>query len=329
MRMEQGDQHEDTNMLRRGRNSRLLSVLNESIMSPSRPSTFLLLSALLSVCSCATILNGENQKIFLSFDSSVKRITVNGNQAFGSVLVRRSEKPLRILLHTEDKTYYYAIEPHSSLAYWMDIPFTYGIAMFFEHDSPKRWSYPKSSTFRIRDSLPERWDHEPIPKGNIMLHTALPHANWFALDRQNGRASSGFWGGELGVKYFFAENSNISFVAGAATDFFLPVPAAVDIEGPWVSTYTLYVDVRAMHQTDDFQFGAGISGTNMGWSIRQDTSGRFTGDAQSLLGFSSIASYRVGKDAAIGVLYHPYLLRLDGGISPTYQHHIALVWTIR
>lgn len=287
--------------------------------------------------SCATILNNGAQKITITSDKKIKVVSVDSSlKVFGdrnSVYLERSMNPIKINLQVDTANKTILIKPHSSVAYWANIYFNYGIGMLVDKDNPKRYAYPKRFYLQQNDNDVIVRRFAPTLKRSIYWHIALPHANFFYLTTLDGyRSSGGFWGIESGLDYFYKDNRFISIYAGSATDFFVPVPAAVDIRGEYQSSSGIFVNARNNYRIGSFDLGYGASYSTLYWRKTNNTDSTFTPQTKSnsAIGLSFNSSFRFGELFQLGLLYQPYFIRIDNKVQADYQHQISieLIWKI-
>src|ERR1700750_1274772 len=83
--------------------------------------------------SCATILNSGAQKISITTDKIIKVLSVDSSLKISgdrnSFYVERSKDPVKINLRVDTIDQALPVKPHSSVAYWANIYFNYGIGM--------------------------------------------------------------------------------------------------------------------------------------------------------------------------------------------------------
>lgn len=295
----------------------------------------ILLGLLLS--SCATILNNSVQKISITTDKRIKVVSVdNSMKIFGnknSFYVGRSKNPIKLNLLVDTTRQNIFVKSHSSVAYWANIYFNYGIGMLIDKDNSKRYAYPKRMYLRLKDNKVIINRFAPTRKGTIDWHIALPHVNFFHIATNNGyRSSGGFWGIESGLDYFYQDNRFISVYGGAATDFFVPVPAAVDIRGMHQSSSGFFVSARNNYRVGSFDLGYGISYSRLNWRMTNNIDSTFIPQTKhnSAFELSFISAFRFGQYFQLGLLYQPYFISIDNRIKTDYQHQISieLIWKI-
>jgi hypothetical protein len=283
------------------------------------------------VSACATVLNGGTQKISIRTDNNLKVVSVDSSlKIFGdrsSFYVERSRNPLKVNIQTDTSKKQILIQSHNSVAYWANIYFNYGIGMLIDRDRPGRYSYPKRIYLHIDDKELKINRFEPISKGAVTLHFAMPYINFFQVRTVDGsRSSGGFWGLEGGIDYYYRNNSFLSLYAGAATDFFVPVPAAVDIWGEYQTSSGFYASVRDNKCVGSFSFGYGLAFSKLLWRKSNTIDSTFVPQSHtnSAIGLSLASAYRFGEYFQLGLLYQPYFIRIDNRVAADYQHQVSL-----
>lgn len=297
---------------------------------------FIILLGLL-FSSCATLLNNGVQKISITTDKRIKVVSVDSSmKKFGDVnsfYVERRENPVAVNLLVDTVKQKLLVKPHSSVAYWANITFNYGIGMLVDKDNPKRYAFSKRMDLQVKDNKVVVSRFAPTLKGTINWHIALPYANFFYLATLDSyRSSGGFWGIESGLDYFYKDNRFVSVYGGAATDFFVPVPAAVDIRGEYQSSSGVFGNARNNYRVGSFDLGYGISYSTLHWYRTNNMDSTFISQTKNncALGLSFNSSFRVGQFFQLGLLYQPYFIYLDNKINTDYQHQISieLIWKI-
>lgn len=299
-----------------------------------KPAYYVALIALLPLIfgSCATVLNGPTQTIHLAKGAGVRHLSVEGHtpadSSFqtGALLysVARSRVPLVIHLDTDTGQRTVVLKPHISLAFWLNIYFNYGLGMLVDMNSPKRYSYPAFSYFGKPGARIFRKRFNPIDKGVFRISTAVALVHDIDVDcPERQYHSSGLFGLEAGADYFYAKNRYVSFSAGASTNRGL-----AEYLGSGYATVkdALYLNARNNHVVGSFDLGYGLSFSRLRWRKffhgmipASDTVAANTG-----LGLSFSADYRLGEYFRLGVLYQPgtWSPRLAGNFS--YQHYFSL-----
>ena len=91
--------------------------------------------------------------------------------------------------------------------------------MLVNRDNLKRYAYPKRNYFTLEDTTIKRHAFAPIRKGTINLSISWPLPSFFHLQSETGNYnSSGPFGLQTGMDYFYQNNHYVSLNFGAATD---------------------------------------------------------------------------------------------------------------
>src|SRR6185312_10574353 len=287
--------------------------------------------------SCATVLNKGVQKISITSSEEIDVVSIDSSlksfNQHSTFYLERSKKPVTIELQLNTVRKKLFLKSHNSIAYWANIFFNYGIGMLVDKDNPKRFDYPRRIYIQKLDSNIVASRFSLTTKGAINWHIALPHVNFFYVATQKEhRSSEGFWGLESGLDYFYMDGRFISVYGGVATDFFVPVPAAVDIRGEYQSSTGIFVNVRNNHRTGSFDFGYGLAYSRLSRRKTNNIDSTFIPEIKrnSTVGLSLNSSYRFGELFQLGLLYQPYFIRFDNKVAADYQHQISieLIWKI-
>lgn len=307
------------------------------MMKTNNFGVFVLIFLTFLMTSCATLLNKKEQSISFTMKKNVIIDSINHHKENASVektlFLERGKSILYLSLKYDTIKKQIEIKPKNSLAYWSNIYFNYGIGMMYEKDNPKRYAYPKRIyiDFENNDFVLRKFP--PLEKGTFKFHFALPHLNFFHIKTtENIRSSFGFFGIEGGADYAYAQNKYISIYAGAVTDFFVPVPAAVDVNGPYQSTSSIYINANNNFKKGRFDFGYGMAFSKMFWKKANSIDSTFIPISTSFytLGLSLSSMCQMGDFFHLGIMYQPSMLRFEEKMSFCYQHHATfkLIWKI-
>jgi hypothetical protein len=297
----------------------------------------LVLLHLILLNSCATIMNDRHTTTTLYTNSPTKVVvnqdtfsTVN-NQLPLSLL--RGKKPVSILIITDSAEKVHSINSKNSFAYYGNIICNYGVGMFIDRNNPKRYTYPRRVYLNVSDTLNEFLTVERSHKGKVFLHLSLPHVNSFLLSPENesARTNTGFWGISIGLHYFHQNNQFLNVSVSGVADFFVAIPAAVDISGEYGLMSSRYLSFSNNHNIKRFSFGYGFSYAKNTWDLRYYD--RFNPPPPSrdpvkksndALGLVFSSYYQAGKSFNLGVIYRPTVYRLDAQPSFQYEHLLSL-----
>jgi len=178
-----------------------------------------------------------------------------------------------------------------------------------------------------------------LPKSRV-LRLSLPHINSFYLQpsgEPDAKVNTGFWG--LGVELLIrhSESQSLGLAASVATDFPVPVPAAVDFygENEFMTAYAL--DLTNNHTQGRFSLGYGLSYSTNQWELKyyDDPEGEPpTRDPTKLrsnsLGLAFPTYYALNDRFSLGLTYRPYLYRFGADAGFRYEHVISIeiAWNI-
>ncbi len=177
---------------------------------------------------------------------------------------------------------------------------------------------------------------------SLHVRLSLPHVNMFLLKPENEpvKNHTGFWGLSFGFDYGYEKNRFISVSAGGVVDFFLPVPAAVDIEGEhelMTSTYLMFTDNI---EYEDFTVGYGFTYAKNEWRysytphyVDPELEDEYDAEmlkansrrrAYNVIGFSFPLYCKIGNSMNLGVIYRPTFIRFLDKNSFDYEHVISI-----
>ena len=294
---------------------------------------------LLFFSSCATIFNSPVQKVFISADKNIKVLSVENTTLVDSSLIDkyrtkayyipRSDKPLSVKLQMDSIQKTIILKPKSSFAFWYNIYCNYGIGMLIDKDNPKRYGYPNRNYLKLQDTTIKNFRFAPTNKGTINLSLSLPFTTFFniqTIDKQFN--SAGVIGLEIGLDYFYKNNSYLSVNLGTATDKFGDYVGTGEIQ----TADVIFASLRKNSIVGSFDLGYGLNASLLNWS--KQTIGATTTINESVknlgLGLSLSAQYRLGNYFRLGILYQPDLLNTSFKPAFSYQHYISLnlIWKL-
>jgi len=307
--------------------------------------TFTLLLISLLLASCASLTNQEWTKSTIYTTKPTKIVfrndTLRTIRNRVKLTFKRKNVPVEIIAVTDSLHKKVTINAIHSFEYWANIPCNVGIGMLVDNLNLKRYAYPKRVYINSSDTINRFFSYEQgNNKGQLLLHLSLPHINSFQLTPENEgtKSNTGFWGVSLGFDYFHSKNQYLNLSASGVTDFFVPIPAAVDIRGEHESMRSVYLSLSNNYKIKRFSVGYGLSYATNAW-ILSDYGGedetvtlkepiRKTNKAFGLI----LTSYfQTTPNFYIGVIYRPTFIRPD--ITPTfkYEHLISIdfAWKIR
>lgn len=308
----------------------------------------LLWQGILLLTSCATVLNRPTKTVNI-ITTLPARVVLNKDTLpnyhnRSQAVVYRQKKEVQLKVIGDSLSKIVKVQPRNSFAYWLN---AYPVPMFWtgfliDKHQPKRYSYPNRIYVDMADPADHPLKFDPRnQKGNVYLQVSLPHINSFLLKpdhEQDYKASLGFWGFTLGLDYYHSPRQFVSISASAVSDFFLPVPAAVDMSGEYELMTSGYVALSNNHRIHRFSLGYGISLARNGWGLYYEDWGDPAPSTRepvilsnNALGLIFPVSYQMGEHFFVGTVYRPTLFRLSSVSPVKYEHLISLElgWRIR
>jgi len=296
---------------------------------------FSFLSILMLFSSCATLLNKPVVRINL-YSEKPTRIQVN-NQNYQLdheevITVERKRDTLLIIAESDSIRREIKLKPKNSFFYYANI-YYYGIGFIWDYKSPKRYTYQKNVFLNYHDftNPPEKFF--PSRKGQFNFVFSLPWINNFYFHPQNElvRQNTGFWGGAVGLDYYYKERKFVNLSANAVADILVPVPAPVDYMGEYSLMSSEYVSVTDNYQFHQFSLGYGLNYSRNTWDLINSmkyyalnhSPGRISKSNQSI-GLTINEYYRFGKHFYTGLVYRPSIFSVYPVKEFRYEHLISI-----
>lgn len=173
---------------------------------------------------------------------------------------------------------------------------------------------------------------KPIVKGNWYGYFSFPHINSFLLKPEDEgiKSNTGFWGVSSGLDYFYATNKYVEMSIDLVSDFFVPVPAAVDIFGEYELMTSSYIAITNNTILRRFSLGYGVVFAKNVWDLREATEilpgveyREAANKQQASLGVIFASKLRIKKNVFIGLKYRPTFIRFGGDPILAYEHLIS------
>ena len=169
-------------------------------------------------------------------------------------------------------------------------------------------------------------------KNNWGLHISLPHINNFSLKppiEQVRKVNTGFWGFEIGVDYFYSNNSFLTLSGSANSDFFIPVPASPSFESEYEVMSSIYLTFLNNKEYEKWTLGYGITYGRNTWRFINNT--EKTGillkesvtESYNVIGVQAQAFYRLKNNFYTGIIYRPTYIRTGPNLTNEYEHFIV------
>jgi hypothetical protein len=297
-------------------------------------------------CSCATLLNDSNTRIKVNTTSPAK-ITVQ-NDVYStqnnrkSIYPARSKNELLLTISTDSITKTIRLKSKNSGWYYYNIIGNYGLGMLIDRRNPKRYSYPKEIFINTNDTSTTYKNIRVLQmedrEKKFFTTVSMPHINSFQMkpNAESQKINTGFWGFSLGVEYYYKKHKSMAIKANTVTDFFLPIPAAVDLFGEHQSLSSSYLSFTDNWQKKRFLLGYGLSFAKNTWRLTYID--RFdppppTRDpvkkSHYSLGLIGNSYYQLGKHFNLGLIYRPSFIRFGVDDSFRYEHLISVDFLYR
>lgn len=291
------------------------------------------LFAVLLLSSCAASLNEPMTSINL-YASKPTNVTL-GNKSFDvmkkkTIHVKRGKDSLIFIAKQDTITRKIVLKPKNSFVYYTNV-FSYGLGFIWDSKSEKRYTYQKNVSLDL--NAPEMHRFPTHKKGEWDLIFSLPYINHFTLKPsfESRKTNAGFWGVTGGLEYFYKNNKSIGLSISAVSDFFLPVPAAVDLSGEHEFMSSGYISLTDNFKINDFSLGYGLNYSRNNWELRYydqfdppaPTRDPIFKSTQSL-GFTFNSYYRLGKHFNIGIVYRPTFMQIKPSTKCVYEHLISI-----
>lgn len=300
----------------------------------------LLLIVIFVLSSCATVLNHSKKTIYITTTTPAKVVvnkdTLRTFQDKIHVEVQRHSADLKITVFNDSVSKKLSIKPINSFAFWLN---SYPIPLFWtgfliDKKNQKRYTYPTRMYFDMKDTINTYLLYDPrSKKGEIDLRISFPHINNFLLkpdNESNSKFNTGFWGLSVGLDYYHSAKQFINLSATGVMDFFLPVPAAVDMSGYYEIMNSAYISVSNNHKNKNFTLGYGLSYSRNRWMLNYSE----WGDPEPLtrepvekfnnaIGFVFPVYYMPTEHFFIGLVYRPTFFRLSTENPFQYEHLIS------
>ncbi len=294
--------------------------------------------------SCATIINQPYKSITIyttePTDIILNKDTVKTINNEARLKIARKKEPLIITAHTDSLSKTFSVKPKNSCWYWGNIFCNYGIGMLVDRNNPKRYTYPKRIYLNSTDTIDKYYTYRPFNnKGELYLHISLPHINSFYLipENEEPKINTGFFGLTIGVDYYHSRYQFVNFGISAVSDFFLPVPAPIDISGEYELMSSRYISLSNNYKIKRFTVGYGLSYAKNTWDFRYYD--RFdpppptrepVKKSNHAFGLIFPIYFQLGEFFNIGVVYRPTFYRPNVTEKFEYEHVISLdfAWKI-
>ncbi len=317
-----------------------------------------LVCALFLLSSCATILHRKQYDAYVHSNEGNSKIIYNDTiyDLPDTISLKRSKNNLNITLLGDSITRDYTIKPtltDAFLIYNLIWNYAAPVAYIIDLQTPKRFYYGHQLFFDTNDTssviIPEYrksfedyfYTPHPTKRNQFNLFISFPHINSFHLKPQGEepKINTGFWGISLGLEYFYRANKYFTINVNSVSDFYVPIPASPNIEGPYEAMNSAYISVSDNFKFNRFTFGYGLCTAYNLWAVRDGTymdigRKRFKKNISKShysLGVVVNGYHRIIEDLYFGIIYRPTLLNLQYPDRLRYEYlvSISLGWKFR
>ncbi len=317
----------------------------------------LLCISLISFNSCATVLNKTKYNIRINSTELPAKVNLNDTildlPASLKILRSKNDLPIELITDSSNREFVLKSSPSPTFVFG-NLLWTYlcPAAYLIDLTNQKRFYYGKSILLDINDSITllqpvylkkfhscfeKRY---PTAKNQFYLSISLPWINNFYLrpNQESIKSNTGFWGFSVGLDYYYSEKKYFNLSVAAVSDFFIPVPAAVDILGEYELMDSFYGTFTHNHRIGRFRVGYGLDYAINSWNYKYIPDSQLPpapreNTTKTSLSFGTVATgnYQVGKNFFIGLIYRPSILRLDPNFELKYEHLISFEfgWKIK
>ncbi len=323
--------------------ARSLATIFRNYMTDYMIQRVLLIISLILLSSCATLLKRKNCDILISSNVEHAQIQVMDSlyNLPAKVSVKRSKKDLSIKLISDTSKKDFIIKSSLNPTFvfanllWAEYC---PIAYLIDLTNQKRFYYGKSIFLDKYDTTKliaplilknfHRFSSKTYPtyKDQIFLTVSIPWINNFYLqpNRESVKSNTGFWGFSFGVDYFYSDTKFLNISFSEAADFFVPIPAAVDIYGDYELMNSIYASLTQNFKMTRFSLGYGINISGNSWNLKAKNSMQSEGGITESLGITTNMYYQLGKHFFTGIIYRPSVLRVYPKVDFKYEHLISI-----
>ncbi|PRP67144.1 hypothetical protein [Nonlabens agnitus] len=307
---------------------------------------WLIISACLFLTSCATILKKEDYDLRVT--SNVRNAKVKVYDSLydlpNNIKVVRSKKDLKLTLISDTLNLDYIVKssPNPTFLYLNSLGMQLSPAYYaIDLTNQKRFYYGDNVYLNTNDTT--RIIHPPVrkfwneyfgkkyPKNkeHINLSLSIPYINGFNFEPNEigTKVNTGFWGISAGLEYFYRDDKYVALKFVAATDFFVPIPAAATLDDVREDLSTTYIDLTDNYKLGRLNFGYGINYSVNNYRLIDQTypdeNIEFRRKNQSF-GLTANTYFQFGKSLFAGVVYRPTFIRINPTIDFKYEHLISV-----
>ena len=308
--------------------------------------TLCTLMFLFLMTSCATLFNAphKNVAIFTTEPSIIihEQDTIETIQNRVNLQVKRQNAPMTIVAITDSLTKTINVAQKKSPAFWLNIPFSYGLGMLVDMRNPRRFSYPGTIFINSADASGSYSQFgRRNQQGEFYLHISFPAINHTIMSpRDEGiKNRTGIGRFTFGVDYYHSKNqfvhlgfSNVSGGVRSSSSQFI-LGTVVEFE----RLTTRYISLSNNHKFTRLSVGYGLAFAQKTLTFTElifflwifPMGGETVRKNHNAFGFVFPVHYQLGEFFHIGLVYRPTFFRPNMPDRFVYEHSISLDLTWR
>ena len=297
---------------------------------------FYTLIASIFLTSCATIVNQPYKYVTVhtTKPSNIifKHDTINAIDNKVHLKVERKNESLSIVTTTDSLVKSIRIEPKSSIMYWSNICFNYGIGMLVDMNNPKRYSYPNKIYINSADTSGNYSIYgQANNKGELYLHLSLPLINSSLImpENEEAKVKMGIGGITIGLDYYHSKKQYIHLG-------FSGLSGGSSLKNSELETLSSnYLAVSNNHKIGRFAIGYGLSFAKNTWEKYSISPWFFFvpikifEKSHYTLGIMFPSYFQLGEYFNIGVVYRPTFYRPNMANKFVYEHLISIDFALK
>lgn len=259
--------------------------------------------AILTLNSCATVLNKRYQTVKINTEDSIQIVSVSINDSTilpsnNKYLIDRSTDSITINYLKNKESYQLVLTPFLSNAYWWNIYYNYGLGMLVDELFKRKKAFLKNVYLTN--------DHQLVKerKGNSKITIGSEYGFIIGSNTLNENyigASIMPYNLSLGYEYYYEHNTFVSIVGGL-------IPYLGGFKNPNSEKSNLIVlnsgiSVRNNHVLNNFELGYGLNFSNL-HSNESSLN-------ENKIGLSFIAANQMAKSFGLALIYEPNYYNLN------------------
>jgi hypothetical protein len=269
--------------------------------------------------------------------SCKEKIIWNKTNTEGSMMVEKSSSPIDLTIGRDTSEETFTIYPRKKASPYFNYLFNpyWMVGGRVRGDEDNDYKYPSHVYLTEKNGALDVM-YYLAKKGTLCWKFSFPLINHYYLQQYHtSRTTTGFWGLETGVDYFYKDKRFVSLSIGKATNYFIFPFTFFErrSDATPLETRYAYISLRNNYCIERFDVGYGVCLSNLDWpGTSQNDDTTFVGYQKKGygLGLSLSGGYAIGNYYHIGLLYQPNLISIDNNPPMDYQHFLSfqLIWRI-